>query len=237
MIAAIIAVCRVGQGRSKFASERDVGPIGGRDLCRICWSRGPGERDLDELRNALMSLQFDKEDLGRNTSDFLVGFIRSVGVERKAWSHQGMLPSLLPSDPRNRIDAEGHWTFDPTNRVYGRVVRELRPLLATQLGWQYESTDETCGDCVEALLGVRANCPWGEFTQDWRPAGVNVRLRAAARCFRLMSYRTYRILRILDWFQETFGDRQFSADELAIFDQAIQFAGPYNNPPRAPIHF
>jgi hypothetical protein len=208
---------------------------GGRDVCRICWRRGPGERDLDELQNALMSWQFDKEDLGRSMSDFLMGFIRSVGIDREAWSHHGMLPSLLPSDPRDRTDAGGRWTFDPTNRVYRRVVRELCPLLATQLGWQCEPTDETCGDCIEALLGMRANCPWGERTQDWRPAGVNIRLRTAARYSRLMSYRTYSIFRILGWFEETFGDHQFSDDEIAIFDRAIQFAGPHNTRPRAAI--
>jgi hypothetical protein len=47
-----------------------------------------------------MSWQLDKEDLGSGMSDFLVEFIRYVGVDCKAWSHHGMLPSLLPSDPR-----------------------------------------------------------------------------------------------------------------------------------------
>jgi hypothetical protein len=201
-------------------------------VCRTCWKRGPGDRDVIELQDELWWWQFDKEELGRGMSEFLVEFVRYVGADRKAWSHHGMLPSLLPSDPRGRADAGGRWTFDPTNRVYGRVVLELCPQLATQLGWQYEPADETCGDCIEALLGVWAHCPWGPYTEDWRPAGVNVQLRSAARYFELMSYRTYRIFRILDWYRDTFGARQHSAAETAICARAISFAGPYNAPPR-----
>jgi hypothetical protein len=102
-------------------------------VCRTCWKRGPGDRDVIELQDELWWWQFDKEELGRGMSEFLVEFVRYVGADRKAWSHHGMLPSLLPSDPRGRADAGGRWTFDPTNRVYGSGTRAV-PAVSHAIG-------------------------------------------------------------------------------------------------------
>jgi hypothetical protein len=198
---------------------------------------GPGPRDLCELKARLALWNYDMVDFGEGMSMFLVEFVRSLGNNQKKWSYRGMLPSLTHSDPRDWLDIKSDWMFDPTNRVYARVVRELCPQLATELSWQYEPTDETCGDCVEALLGVAMYCP---ESPDWRPVGVDIRLRTAARCFRLMSYTGYRVCRILTCYQQTIGwlpngqrGERYNADEVALFGRADQF---YNNHPGAASH-
>jgi hypothetical protein len=155
--------------------------FGGRDMCRSCWERGPCGRDIDELEEDVWLLHFDKEELGHGKSEFVVEFIRFVAHHRKAWSHHGMLPSWSLSGPRGRLAWTRHppspsellvcdqWTFGPTDRVYNRVMSELCPQLSTQLGWQFAASDETCGYCIEALLGVWAHCRSVPYRDEWRP--------------------------------------------------------------------
>jgi hypothetical protein len=194
----------------------------------------------------------DKGELGHGKSEFMVDFIRFVGNHRNAWSHHGMLHAWSISDPRGRLTwtrhppspkdllAGGQWTFDPTNRVYSRVMSELCPGLSEQLGWQFAAFDETCGDCIEALLGVWAHCPWEPYHDEWRPTEDCVSLRRAAGYFERMSSWAYRIFRILDWFRGTFaqvqrsGARFYSDAETDIIHQAINWAGRYYIPPPPP---
>jgi hypothetical protein len=157
---------------------------GGRDVCKECWSDGPTERDIAETEENLWLWHFDKDLHGTENADFMVEFTRYVSSgenRRKAWSHHGMLHAWSLADPRSRltwtrhpasprdIAAGGQWTFDPTNRIYGKVMSELCPDLSARLGWQYAASDETCGDCIEALLGVWMHCPWEPYHDERRP--------------------------------------------------------------------
>jgi hypothetical protein len=107
--------------------------------------------------------------------------------------------------------------------------------LSARLGWQFAASDETCGDCIEALLGVWMHCAdaWAPCSDDRRPKAECVTLDQAARCWGNMSYRAYHMFRVLDWCRITrvlgqgAGLRVFIDHEEAIMRDAIRWAGSY----------
>jgi hypothetical protein len=245
-----------GLGRYTLAQAKSIragrGPSsGGRDMCRECWSNGPTESDITDAEENLWLWYFDEDLRGTEMTDFVVEFARCVSSgenHRKAWGHRGVLHAWLPNDPRSRltwtrrpalprdIAAGGQWTFDPTNRIYGEVMSEICPDLSARLGWQCGASEETCGDCIEALLGVWVHCPWEPYHDDWRPTAHCIVLNRAAMCWEIMSYRAYRIFRVLDWHRGAYvlrqgaGLRVRSNREQDVMRQAINWAGQYYTP-------
>jgi hypothetical protein len=208
----------------------------------------------DRGRENLWLRFFDRDLHGTEMTDFMVEFTRYVSSgenHRKIWSHHSILYAWSANDPRTRFTwtrhpasprdtaAEGQWTFDPTNRIYGKVMNEICPDLSARLVWQHAASDETCGDCIEALLGVWMHCAapgWAPYHDERRPTANCVVLNRAARCWEQMSYRAYRIFRMLDWYRCTHVVRQgaglriYSNRERAIMQEAINWAGPYYTP-------
>jgi hypothetical protein len=220
-----------GYGRYTLAQARSIRAgrgtsSGGRDMCEDCWSSGPTEADVAEVEENLFLWFFGRDLHGTEMTDFMVVFARHVSSgenHRQIWSHHGMLYAWAANDPRTRFTwtrhpasprdtaAGGQWTFDPTNRIYGKVTNEICPDLSARLGWQHAASDETCGDCIEALLGVWLHCAapgWAPYHDEWRPTAHCVVLNRAARCWEQMSYRAYRIFRVLDWYRRTHVMRQ-----------------------------
>jgi hypothetical protein len=114
-------------------------------------------------------------------------------------------------------------------------MNTICPDLSARLGWQFPASDKTCGDCIEALIGVWFHCEdgWAPYTDDWRPTAICVTLDRAAMCWENMSYRAYRIFRVLDWYRitrvlgQSAGLRAFSNTEEMIIQDAIHCAGSY----------
>ena len=112
-------------------------------------------------------------------------------------------------------------------------MNTICPDLSTRLGWQFPASDETCGDCIEALIGVWLHCKdgWAPYSDDWRPAAKCVTPNRAAMCWGNMSYRAYRIFRVLDRCRitrvlgQSAGLRVFSDIEEMIIQGAIHWAG------------
>jgi hypothetical protein len=180
--------------------------------------------------------------------NFMVEFARYVSSgddRRKLWSHWGVIWSRSSNAPRGKfgwtrcpaspadIKAGGQWAFDPTNRVYGRVMNAIWPDLDIRLGWQFPASDETCGDCIEALIGVWLHCKdgWAPYSDDWRPTANCITLDRAAKYWENMSYIARRIFRVLDWNRITrtlgqnTGLRSFDDTGEMIIQKAIQWAG------------
>ena len=68
---------------------------------------------------------------------------------RKMLSYSGAVRSRIPTDPVHYVDPSTQEKyFDPTNWVYGLLLRLLAPGLEKQ-NWN----DETRGDIMEAFLG------------------------------------------------------------------------------------
>jgi hypothetical protein len=163
----------------------------------------------------------------------------------KLWSHRGAIWSRQSKDPRERfgwtrrpssptdVIAGGQWAFDPTNRVCGRVVNAIRPNAHTHLGWPNAASDSTCGDFIEALIGVWLRCKdgWAPYHDEWKPASSCVTLNRAARYWESMTYNACRIFRVLDWYRitrvmtTTTGLRPSDDNEEMIIQDAIRWAG------------
>jgi hypothetical protein len=156
---------------------------GGRDVCETCWMNGPTESDLMDLDDNLAFWRLDIDTHRSDMVNFMVEFAQYVSSgdnRRKLWSHWGVIWSRSSNDPREKfgwtwcpaspadIKAGGQWAFDPTNRVYGRVMNTICPDLNIRLGWQFPASDETCGDCIEALIGVWLHCKdgWAPYSND-----------------------------------------------------------------------
>jgi hypothetical protein len=114
-------------------------------------------------------------------------------------------------------------------------MNTICPDLNIRLGWHFPASDETCGDCIEALIGVWLHCKdgWAPCSDDWRPTAKCVTLNRAAMCWENMSYHAYRIFRVLDWCRitrvlgQSTGLRVFSDTEDMIIQDAIRWAGSY----------
>jgi hypothetical protein len=157
--------------------------------------------DLDDY------LAFWRLDIDTHRSDvveFMIEFARYVSSgdnRRKLRSHWGAIWSRSFNDPRERfgwtrcpasladVKAGGQWAFDPTNRVCGRVMDAICPDIHAHLGWQHAASDATCGDCVEALIGVWLHCKdgWAPYSDGWRPTASCVTLDRAAKYWGNMS--------------------------------------------------
>jgi hypothetical protein len=114
-------------------------------------------------------------------------------------------------------------------------MNAICPDLNIRLGWQFPASDETCGDCVEALIGVWLHCKdgWAPYSDDWRPTANCITLDRAAKYRGNMSYIARCIFRVLDWNRITrtlgqnTGLRSFDDAEEMIIQEAIQWAGSY----------
>jgi hypothetical protein len=119
-------------------------------------------------------------------------------------------------------------------------MNDLCPDLSARHGWQFAGSDETCGGCIEALLGVWLHCAvpgWAPYTDDWRPTAECIVLERAAEYWEQMSHRTYRIFHVLDWYRSAHvmrqgaGVRVYNDREETILQEAIRWAGPYYTTP------
>jgi hypothetical protein len=114
-------------------------------------------------------------------------------------------------------------------------VNAICPDIHAHLGWQHTASDATCGDCIEALIGVWLHCKdgWAPYSDDWRPTANCITLDRAAKYWGNMSYIAHRIFRVLDWNRvtRTMGQnaalRSYDETEDMIIQEAIQWAGSY----------
>ena len=90
---------------------------------------------------------FDEQRFG----GFVMKWMENTGrTYRKTLSYSGAVRSRIPTDPVHYVDPiTQEKYFDPTNWVYGLILRLLAPGLEKE-DWN----DETRGDIMEALMGL-----------------------------------------------------------------------------------
>ena len=172
--------------------EQKRSDVGGRNECRLCWSNGPRDADFQEVRDRARELhELSHQNLTLKFQDFMVAFLQSMpSVTRKHWSHLGVLPVRCPTDFRTK-----RWrnTFDPGNWIYFIVIIAEVPHIQRLMGWTNRPSLKLCGDCIESMLAVDDATGNGSHTF----AGIS--LHDGANFFREMSYKTWRVLRVINW--------------------------------------
>jgi hypothetical protein len=219
-------------------------------MCKDCWSRGPTESDLVDLEDFLTFWRLDVDINGSEMIKFVIEFVqyvRSGDNHLKLWGHWGALRSWGTNDPRERfgwtrhpaspadVAAGGQWAFDPTNRVCGRTMNAICPNLRARLGWTNVVSDSTCGDLIEAFIGVWLHCKdgWAPYHDEWKPTSSCFALDCAARYWERMTYNARCIFRVLDCYRITRVETTTTGlrtvdyiDEVTITD-AIHWAGTH----------
>ena len=84
--------------------------------------------------------------------------------------------------------------------VYAHVVKAECPKLHEAMRWATPPSDLLCGDCIEALLAVGGN---GEENSPLVFAGITI--KDGADFFKDMSYKMWRVHRVIKWHINTVG--------------------------------
>ena len=176
--------------------KQKLSDVGGRNECRSCWKAGPRASDYQEVEDRARELhELSHQNLTLQFQDFMVALLQSLPrVTRKDWSYKGVLPVRCPTDFRTST-----WrnTFDPGNRTYFNVIMAEVPDIQRLMGWAFRPSKALCGDCIESLLAIDDAPGFSSRTF----AGISV--HDGANFFREMSYKTWRVWRVIQWHNET----------------------------------
>ena len=114
---------------------------------------------------------------------------------RKQWSYTGVLPVRYPT--AGYRTKPGRNTFDPSKWVYLHIITAEVPDIQRLMGWAFRPSAETCGDCIESLLAVAENPEYNSLKF------VGISVHDGADFFREMSYKTWRVWRVVNWHNAT----------------------------------
>ena len=116
-----------------------------------------------------------------------------------------MLPVRVPTDFSTK-----RWrhTFDPSNWVYKHVLLAEVPDIQRKMGWSNRPSERLCGDCIECMLAIDEAAGSDSLTF----AGIS--FRDGANFFREMSYKMWRVWRVIDWHNNTSGVPELQLTKL-----------------------
>jgi hypothetical protein len=114
-------------------------------------------------------------------------------------------------------------------------MNAICPNPRARLGWTNDVSDSTCGDFIDALIGIWLHYKdsWAPYHDEWEPTSSCVTLDRAARCWARMTYNAHRIFRVICWYRitrvvtTTTGLRSFDDNEEMIIQDAFRWAGTY----------